>query len=189
MYRKLLVLVILVNLAGTAFGFYYYQPLYERFPWYSWIFVSDSPNATLLYAVAIFLYLVKRESGLLTLIGMANNIKYGLWTMFVIVYFHDYFLSPENKSYYLLMFALHLGMVLQPVFMLGRVRFKRWHLGVALLWLLLNDFVDYGLWLNPLVEFPFSQERILKVGYFTVMFSFVSIFAPYFLNNRFYKNE
>ncbi|GBE54885.1 hypothetical protein BMS3Bbin15_01049 [archaeon BMS3Bbin15] len=179
-----MILVALINLAGSAFGFYYYQPLFRLFPGYLYIFISNSPNATLLFAISIFLLLLGRKHNTIYLIAMANNIKYGLWTMLVILYFSSHFLSPANKEYYYLMFLLHFGMVIQPVLIIHLVKIGRKEIAIALLWLLINDFFDYVLWLNPLIIYNFPREAILKVGVITTFFSFLSVFSLYYLSKK-----
>ncbi len=183
-FRKLMLLVALINIAGTAFGFYYYQPLFRLFPGYLYIFISDSPNATILFAISLFLLLAGRKHNTLYLIAMANNIKYGLWTMLVILYFPDYFLSPANKHYYYLMFFLHFGMVIQPALILHLVKIGKREVAISLLWLLINDFFDYVLWLNPLIIYSFPRDEVLRVGEVTTFFSFLSVISLYYLSKR-----
>lgn len=183
-FSKLLLAVLLVNLAGTAFGFFYYQSMFQLFPWPYYIFIPDSPLATLFMAIAVLSILVRRQCPTFTLIAMANSMKYGLWTMLVIVYFPSNFLAPEVENFYYLMFALHFGMVVQPAFILHLVNLGKKEIGIALGWLLLNDFVDYVVWVNPLTIHHLPREGIGEVGYITTFFSFFCILILYLLNRE-----
>jgi len=39
--KRLLALIVLINIAGSAFGLYYYWEQLMMTPWYYWIFVPD----------------------------------------------------------------------------------------------------------------------------------------------------
>ncbi|NOZ59939.1 MAG: DUF1405 domain-containing protein, partial [Euryarchaeota archaeon] len=168
-YDALLLAVALINLGGTAFGFYYYRGMFELFPVKLWIFIPDSPLATLFFAISLFLIYLKKRVHALYLIAMAQSVKYGFWTMFVILYFSDYFLAPDHRSYYYLMFALHFGMVIQPALILHRVRIARKELAIAAAWLALNDYFDYLVGTNPLVVYDFAPEKVALTGAVTFL--------------------
>lgn len=178
MWRAILAAVLLINLMGTAFGYYYYQGLLESSPLWQWVFIPDSPNSTIIFSLAIALILLNRASNVLSALGCVYVMKYGLWTMFVILYFPDYFLTPERADYYWLMFWLHFGMVLEPVVILHTLRRNMRTLLAPLVILLINDYLDYAVGTSPLYSFPLKglgMTPVFSVGE-TVVFSLVVYF-------------
>lgn len=183
-YDALLLAVAVINLAGTAFGFYYYREMYSLFPVKLWIFVPDSPLATLFFAISVLLIFFKKGFNAFYLIAMAQSMKYGFWTMFVILYFSDYFLAPYHRYYYYLMFALHFGMVIQPALILHRVKITRLELAIAATWLALNDYFDYLRGTNPLVIYAFPADKVALTGAVTFLAGMVILAVLYLLWRR-----
>ncbi len=183
-YDALLLGVALVNLAGTAFGFYYYRGMFELFPAKLWIFIPDSPLATLFFALSLLLIYLKKRADAFYLIAMAQSIKYGFWTMFVILYFSDHFLAPHHRDYYYLMFALHFGMVIQPALILHKVRITKKELSIAAAWLALNDYFDYLRGTNPLVIYDFSPEKVMLTGVVTFLAGMLILALLYILSKH-----
>ncbi|WP_456474926.1 DUF1405 domain-containing protein [Candidatus Pyrohabitans sp.] len=183
-YDALLLAVAVINIAGTAFGFYYYREMYALFPVKLWIFVPDSPLATLFFALSVILIFFKKRFNAFYLIAMAQSVKYGFWTMFVILYFSDYFLAPYHRYYYYLMFVLHFGMVIQPALILHRVKITRRELGIAATWLALNDYFDYMLGTNPLVIYAFPADKVALTGAVTFLAGMVILVLLWLLSRR-----
>jgi uncharacterized membrane protein YpjA len=154
---------MVINLLGSGFGYYYYKSLLAASPLWLWIFIPDSPNSTLLFSLAIFLILMGRGSSTLSALGSVYVMKYGLWTMFVILYYSEYFLSPPLTGYYWLMFWLHFGMVIEPVVILHTLEKGKRVLLIPLIWLLINDFFDYGLGTTPLLRLPLESPGMVAL--------------------------
>ncbi len=183
-YDALLLAVAFINIAGTAFGFYYYRNMFALFPVKLWIFIPDSPLATLFFAISLFLIFFKKRVDAFYLVAMAQSMKYGFWTMFVILYFSDYFLAPYHRYYYYLMFALHFGMVIQPALILHKVKVGKPELGIAIAWLALNDYFDYLRGTNPLVIYDFSPEKVMLTGVVTFLAGMLILALLYLLSAR-----
>ena len=183
-YDALLLATAFTNLAGTAFGFYYYREMFALFPVKLWIFIPDSPLATLFFALSLFLIYFKKRFNAFYLIAMAQSMKYGFWTMFVIIYFSDYFLAPYHRYYYYLMFALHFGMLIQPALILHRVRVGMRELAIAAAWLALNDYFDYLRSTNPLVIYDFPQSRVALTGAVTFAAGMVILAVLFLLTKK-----
>lgn len=141
--KAFLVILILINLAGTTYGFYYYQQDFSEFPFYLWLLVSDSPIAVLLFAFFLALFLAGRRNGLLEALAFIGLFKVGLWTSFIILLYKEYFLQPSYLYWYGALFLLHLGMVLQSVVMMPIMKIRRNDALMAGTFYLLNDFSDY----------------------------------------------
>ncbi len=181
-YRPLLALVAAINLIGTYFGFLYYDYMFKNVPWQLWPVVPDSPTATLLFAIALLLLLAGKKTNYLSFLASASVIKYGLWTMFVIVYFPGHFLTPAYAWFYYLMFFLHFGMVVQPVLLYRTIERRRIYLVITLAWFFTNDFFDYALNTGPLAARGLPLGVVSAV---TVALSLASALAIYGLGYRF----
>lgn len=172
--RRILTTLILpvavVNAVGTAFGFVYYMGMFVSFPPYLWPFIPDSPLSTLLFSLALFLIYAGRGPQWLNLAAGVAVMKYGLWTDFVILFYSDHFLSPDLRSFYYLMFFLHLGMLFEPIILLPHLRPRARHLALVLTWYLLNDYTDYWIGTNPLAPYHFQGMGVVAI--FSVLSTF-----------------
>ena len=140
---RLVWLVVAINLAGTAFGFWYYSEQFSQTVPEMWIFVPDSPMATLFVAGAFALWALDRRNEYLTALAFFGNIKLGLWTPWVLVVFADAFLEFTPPAMYAFLVVSHLGMVVQA-FVLHRIsEFPLAAVGLATLWYTVDLTVDY----------------------------------------------
>ena len=148
---RLVWLVAGINLAGTAFGFWYYRAQLAATPVEMWLFVPDSPMATLFIAGAFALWGLGRASDTLTALAFFGNIKLGLWTPWVLVVFAEEFLAFTPLPLYGFLFVSHLAMVVQA-FVLHRITdFPVRAVGLAVLWYTVDLTVDYFI---PLMSEP-----------------------------------
>ncbi len=137
-------LVVAVNLAGTAFGFWFYRFQFARTPVEMWAFVPDSPMATLLIALALAAWKLDRQQEWLTALAFYGNIILGGWTVYVHLAFWPAFtgtgIHPAMRQF---LIWSHAAMVLQA-FLLHRIGdFRPRAVGVATLWYTVNAVVDY----------------------------------------------
>ena len=140
---RLVWLVVAINLAGTAFGFWYYRPQLSTTPPEMSLFVPDSPVATLLIAGAFALWALGRQTETLTALAFFGNIKLGLWTPWVLVVFAEDFLAFTPPALYAFLLVSHLAMVVQA-FVLHRITdFPVRAVGLALAWYTVDLTVDY----------------------------------------------
>ncbi|MFC6733476.1 DUF1405 domain-containing protein [Haladaptatus sp. DYSN1] len=135
-------LIVFVNLAGTAFGFYYYLFQFSIEPVVMWPLVPDSPVATLFIALALGAWLLGRQNDYLSALAFFGCLKLGAWTPFVLGVFMTEF-DYLHWAMYNFLFWSHLAMVVQG-FLLHRITdFPVKAVAVAAGWYLLNDVVDY----------------------------------------------
>ncbi|MFB6241800.1 MAG: DUF1405 domain-containing protein [Candidatus Nanosalina sp.] len=143
--RKVLFSAVLINLAGTAFGFYYYAEQLASTSLLMWIFIPDSPLSTLAAAAAFFLYIRGKQNYLIETFAFFGNLKYGVWTVFVLLYMQSGFLQYQPLPLYIFLIASHALMVLQAFVILDLSEISWKPLAAVLTWFLVNDAVDYTL--------------------------------------------
>jgi uncharacterized membrane protein YpjA len=158
--------IVAINLAGTAFGFWYYIPQFRLEPIVAWPVVPDSPIATSFIACSLALYKLGRSNEYLNMLAFFGCIKLGLWTPYVLTVFADAFLAtvtppPQvvplfgrelaSNAMYAFLFISHLGMVAQAFLIHRYSDFPGRAILVAVLWYGFNDLVDYFV---PIVGTP-----------------------------------
>lgn len=141
--KFLLYVLILVNIAGTLFGFWYYRFQLPATPIYKVIFVPDCPLYALMFAILLTAYIFyEKKSGVLAVVTFVGLIKYGFWTVLVVALYREYYFASDPLLYSVL-FILHVGMILEAFIIPHIFKFTKWTLFFALGWFLLNDVMDY----------------------------------------------
>ena len=145
--RRILALIIIINIIGSAFGLYYYWEQLMMTPWYYWLFVPDCPLYTFLLIFALlFIVMGKRFDtfNTITAVGLA---LYGTWTMLILLYFREVFFSPENALMSCALWISHCGMALESVLLLPYIKKARivsWAIAGA--WFFILGFFNYFVW-------------------------------------------
>ncbi|MBI3588274.1 DUF1405 domain-containing protein [Candidatus Micrarchaeota archaeon] len=133
-----------VNAVGFAYGIYYYWPQLQSTPPALWPFVLDSPLPLLFANASILLALAgKKPSALLDLLASAGMLKFGIWSVFAIAFYNEYFLAPAVAGWFATLLLLHVGEALEGIFFAYRRSFRWGAVAVAIAWLLLGDYFDY----------------------------------------------
>lgn len=156
-----------INLVGTAFGFWYYRFQFAGTPLVMWPWVPDSPLATLFMAASLALWKLDRSNEVLNMLAFFGNIKLGGWTAFVLVAFHDAFLSGTTPPMYAFLLVSHLSMVVQAFVIHRYSRFSIPAVAAALAWYTFDLAVDYFV---PIVGdphhtvLPFTEPAAIEVA-------------------------
>lgn len=140
--NRLLPLIVVVNLLGTAFGFYYYIPQLQHEPLALWALVPDSPIATFFVAMSLLCWYVGRQQKWLDALAFVGCLKLGLWTPFVLLLFKSGFAGDSVWMYNFLFWA-HLSMAVEAFVVHRYSDFPVKAVAVAVAYYLLNDVVDY----------------------------------------------
>jgi uncharacterized membrane protein YpjA len=153
--------LVIINALGSAYGFYWYHEQLAVTPVWLWLFVADSPLASTLFTLALLI----RGSGamrqLFQVIAFTAAIKYGLWAIVIITQFWINYgqVGPTE----VMLWASHLGMAIEGVIFLKTMQFRRVAAGITLLWMILNDLLDYCAGLHPYLFAP-EQESLAQVA-------------------------
>lgn len=134
--------IVVINLLGTAFGFYYYSFQFARTPVEMWLFVPDSPMGTLFIALALASWKLGRPQQWLIALAFFGNIILGGWTVWVHLAFYEQFSYLGEPMRQFLIWS-HAAMVLQAFFLHRIGTFEVRAVGVATLWYAIDTVVDY----------------------------------------------
>lgn len=143
--KNSLVLIALLNLIGTGFGFYYYIEQLSFTPAHLWLFVPASPIATTLVALSFIMKIKGLENQVVDSLAFISSFKYGLWTVFVLIYYFEIFYSSNSILMYIFLVVSHLFMLVQSFLVLELSEIKLKWFAVGFTWYLFNDFIDYTL--------------------------------------------
>jgi uncharacterized membrane protein YpjA len=153
---RLVWLVVIVNLAGTAFGFWFYSFQFSITPVAAWPVVPDSPLATLFIALSLASWKLGYADRVPWLHALAffGCIKLGAWTPFVLTVFPVEYPSGSlaalgtlgfvwEYGLYAFLVTSHLAMVVEAFLIHRYVDFSVGAVALATAWYLLNDVIDY----------------------------------------------
>lgn len=187
--RPFLWLLFIFNLAGTVYGYIWYnnQLVWTAAskPLWTLPFVPDSPTASLFFTAAL-LYLLfpngrssrfaQAARVIIEALAVVTSIKYGIWAVAMIVAGAAQG-DVLNWTHYMLIVS-HLAMAVEALLYYRFMKAGTTALAVALFWLLLNDTIDYTLNVNPWLPEELEDDRG-AVELFTYCLSFVSFAAAW----------
>jgi len=177
---KILLDMAAINIAGTAFGFFFYYPQLGDNPLYLWPFIPDSPLATVFAALTFMLIAHRKRNSIVESIAVIGNLKYGLWTVFVLTYYSEIFYSGNPLWMYLFLLLSHLAMAIQAVFVaeISEINIKAFLLASS--WFILNDVIDYSLGIHTRLYTSEAFPAMIAAGLLTA----ASIIFLYFQGFR-----
>jgi len=140
---RLAVPIALINIVGTAFGFWYYRFQLAATPVVAWPLVPDSPLATLFIGLSLLAYRFEIDADWLHVLGFFGAFKLGFWTPFVQLFLN----GPAGIAPWLYVFLItsHLAMVAEAFLVHRYATFSIRAVAIAVFWYGLNDLVDYFL--------------------------------------------
>lgn len=136
----------ILNISGFFIGtvFWYGDFIHvSRPPLWAYPFIPDSPLSTLLFGIALILLHRRAPNDLLSRFAIIYNVKYGTWTMlfWTIYWARTGDLNPVS----LLMFATHLGMVIEGLFLFQYLNHSDLqNTAIVFGWMVLHDLIDYA---------------------------------------------
>jgi uncharacterized membrane protein YpjA len=168
--------LLIVNIAGTIYGFYWYGDQLKETPAIFIPFVPDSPTASLFFVFVLLAFLLKKNWPLLEALAIVTLFKYGIWA--VVMNILVYFVQGLDWQGYMLIFS-HFAMAVEGLLYAPFYRIKWSHLIVAAIWTLHNDIIDYVFFMMPKYEMLDMYTK--QIGYFTFWLSIVSLAIAYYL--------
>lgn len=178
--RSLLWLLLVINILGTLYGYYWYRHQLADTPGKYLIFVPDSPTASLFFVFVLIAFLLRKNWPLFEALAIVTLFKYGIWA--VVMNLLVYAVSGTLEWSGILLIISHAAMAVQGVLYAPFYRIKQWHLLVAALWTLHNDAIDYLFQMMP--RYHMLHDYLPSIGYFTFWLSVFSIGLAYYLTIR-----
>src|SRR5690606_12952204 len=80
-HKSFLTLLLIVNGAGTIYGYIWYGWQLEKTEPQFLIFVPDSPTASLFFSLAIIGWLLGKNFKLIEALALVTLVKYGIWAV------------------------------------------------------------------------------------------------------------
>ena len=180
--KFVLSLLFFINLFGTIYGYYWYLPQLRDTPYVYWLFVPDSPTASLFFTIVLGLWILNRRSPLFETLAFITLIKYGVWA----VVMNTLFLRalPDDAPTITILMAImlmvsHGAMAIQAVLYAPFMKWTVRSFVITLVWVLHNDVVDYVLGQWP--RYPSLAEHIMWIGYGSFWLTGLCFFMGYAL--------
>ncbi|WP_313533000.1 DUF1405 domain-containing protein [Exiguobacterium sp.] len=164
-HKAVLWIVGLINLAGTLYGYYWYEPQLATSKWYFYPFIPDSPTASLFFTIIVFLWIFGRRSRLFEAFAFVTLIKYGVWAVVMNALMLNE-LGTSNAyltTMALMLMVSHGAMAFQALLFSPLMTFRIKELVLVAIWVVHNDVVDYVLGQWP--RYPALAEHIKWIGY------------------------
>ncbi|WP_226526656.1 DUF1405 domain-containing protein [Metabacillus niabensis] len=175
--RPIIFVMFIINLFGTIYGYYWYRYQLAETPAHFYIFVPDSPTASLFFTIVLFAFLFKRNLPIIEALAIVTLFKYGIWAVIMNLLVLAVNGTLPREGYMLI--ASHFGMAVQGLLYASYYRFKAWHLIVAAIWTLHNDVIDYVFEMMP--RYSVLMEYLNEIGYMTFWLSIISVGIAYYL--------
>lgn len=174
--RSFLLLLLIINIAGTIYGYVWYGWQLKETPAIFLIFVPDSPTASLFFVFVIVAFLLKKNWPFMEALAIVTLFKYGIWA--VVMNLLVFFAQGELDWIGVMLIFSHFAMAVQAILYSPFYRFKWWHLIVTAIWTLHNDVIDYVFFMLP--RYHMLNEVTPQIGYFTFWLSILSIVIGYY---------
>lgn len=176
-HKSFLWILLFVNILGTVYGYDWYKwQLIITEPKF-WLFVPDSPTASLFFCFAIIGWLIGKNFKLMEVLALITLVKYGLWAVVMNV-----LTLMETGSIGFVGWMLivsHFAMALQAVLYIPFYKFTFGHIAIAAIWTLHNDVIDYVFGQMPI--YGDLMKYMNEIGYFTFWLSIACIALAYFV--------
>lgn len=182
--RSFLIILLFINILGTAYGYYWYRWQLVETPAIFLPFVPDSPTASLFFVFVLIAFLLGKNWPLFEALAIVTLVKYGVWA--VVMNLLVFKVSGTLDPIAMMLIVSHFAMAVQGVLYAPFYRIKWWHLIVVAIWTLHNDVVDYVFFMLP--RYHMLDQYVPQIGYFTFWLSVASLALTYYVcvrKNRF----
>ncbi|WP_088007575.1 DUF1405 domain-containing protein [Indiicoccus explosivorum] len=171
MYRPFLLLLFTVNLFGTIYGYIWYGGQLAITDPIFLVFVPDSPTASLFFTIAVGFWLFGKHAPLIEALAVVTLVKYGLWAVVMNLLTLAELGSIGWMGWMLV--VSHFAMAVQAILYLPFYRFGFLSVGIAAVWTLHNDVIDYVFGQMPI--YRVLEQHANEIGYFTFWLSVACI--------------
>ena len=169
--RSFLWLLFVINILGTIYGYYWYgwqlaitKPIF-------YLFVPDSPTASLFFCLAIAAWLNGKNWCLIEALAVITLVKYGVWAVMMNIWTLVE-TGPIGAVGWMLVCS-HAAMAIQAIVYMPMYRFTSLHIAIAAIWTLHNDIIDYVFEQMPIYGDLLTYMNV--IGYVTFWLSIACI--------------
>lgn len=179
--RTFLILLFLINLFGTIYGYMWYESQLRITPTIFLPFVPDSPTATLFFTIFLLFFIFGKNIPYIEALAVTSLFKYGIWAvvMNILTLIVDGTLSWQGY----MLIGSHFAMAVQGLLYVPFYQIKLRHLTVAGIVLLHNEIIDYVFGMMPI--YGSLNEYMNQIGYFTFWLSVLTIIITYQLTCKY----
>lgn len=178
--KNFLILLFLINLFGTIYGYIWYLPQLENTPAIFLAFVPDSPTASLFFTIFLLFFIFRKNIPYIEALAVITLFKYGVWA--VVMNLLTLIVSGSIGWQGYMLIASHGAMAIQGLLYAPFYKIKLRHIAVASIWTLHNDIIDYVFEMMPI--YSTLTDYMDRIGYFTFWLSILSIMLAYFLTRQ-----
>lgn len=178
--KSFLWMMLVVNVLGTIYGYYWYREQLQAAPLKFVLFIPDSPTACLFFVVVLIYFLRGKNNGLFESLAVVSLFKYGFWAIGMNIFFLVYNGYLPWTGYMLM--ASHFAMAMQGLVYAPFYRIKIWHIVVTALFTVHNEIIDYVY--NMMPTYGTLNQFYQPIGYVTFWLSVLSIGIVYIIYKR-----
>src|SRR5690625_5387854 len=84
--KRFLLVLFLINLFGTIYGFMWYESQLAITPTIFLIFVPDSPTASMFFTIFLLFFLFNKNTHYIKALALTSLFKYGIWAVVMNVF-------------------------------------------------------------------------------------------------------
>jgi len=141
-----------------------------------YIFVPDSPTASLFFTIAILGWLLGKHFKLMEVLALITLVKYGVWA--VAMNFLTLFETGELSAAGWMLVCSHALMAVQAILYIPKYTFTFGYVLIGAVWTLHNDVIDYLFSQMPI--YNVINQYVSEVGYFTFWLSIACISIAFY---------
>ncbi|SIT66373.1 lipoprotein heptaprenylglyceryl N-acetyltransferase LhaT [Edaphobacillus lindanitolerans] len=169
--RRFLIVLFLVNLAGTVYGYIWYKGQLQNTEPVFLPFVPDSPTASLFFTLAVLGWIFGRHWKLIEALALITLVKYGLWAVVMNIW-TEMESGPIGPLGWMLVIS-HFAMALEAVLYMDKYRFGLISIAIAAVWTMHDVVIDYVFGQMPV--YGDLMDHMNGIGYFTFWLSVACI--------------
>src|SRR5690625_1729425 len=176
-YKPFLIVLFVINLLGTIYGYIWYESQLKITPLIFLPFVPDSPTASLFFTIFLLFFLFNRSVPYIEALAVTSLFKYGIWAVVMNVF--TLYVEGELVWQGYMLIVSHAAMAIQGLLYIPQYKIELKHLTVAGIVILHNDIIDYVFGMMPI--YASLNKYTQQIGYFTFWLSICTILLTYFL--------
>ena len=173
--KRFLIMLFLINLFGTIYGYMWYESQLVVTPTIFLAFVPDSPTASLFFTIFLLFFIFNKSVPYIEALAITSLFKYGIWA--VVMNILTLVVSGDLGWQGYMLMASNGAMAVQGLLYASYYKIKMRHLVVAGIWILHNDIIDYVFGMMPI----YSDLTLYmnEIGYFTFWLSIITLLIAY----------